>query len=221
MTKRKLMAVYRRLLGAFGPRNWWPAETRFEVMVGAVLTQNMAWSNVEKAISGLKSADALDPHKLFSLRVDRLARLIRPSGYYNIKARRLKSLVKWLCRKCNGSLAALSREPTEALRKELLGINGVGEETADSILLYALDRPVFVVDAYTRRVLSRHGLVREKASYAEIQGVFHDQLPPDVALYNEYHALLVALGNRVCRPKPLCDLCPVQECLGPLRRDQL
>lgn len=209
------MGVYRRLLDAFGPRGWWPAATPFEVMVGAILTQNAEWPNVEKAVGALKKAGVLGPRELASLRRSRLAGLIRPCGYFNVKAKRLSSFVRWLRDRFGGDVENMRSEPTETLREELLGQYGVGPETADSMLLYALERPVFVVDAYTVRIFSRHGALPRRAKYEEAKRFFEERLPKDVALYNEFHALLVALGNQVCRPRPQCDACPVAAILPP------
>ena len=208
------MALYHALLDAFGPRHWWPGATPFEVMVGAVLTQNTAWTNVEKAIAALKRAGLLDAERLDAAPEGRVAELIRPSGYFNVKAKRLKSLVRWFAGRLDGRVEAADGIPTDALRRELLAVHGVGEETADSILLYAFEPPVFVVDAYTRRAFSRHGAFEADASYGEMQRFFQDRLAPNVALYNEYHALIVYLGKDYCRPSPRCGDCPARECLG-------
>ena len=204
------MAMYRCLLRALGPRHWWPAETPFEVMVGAILTQNTAWANVSKAIDNLRGADMLDAHRLAAGSVARLARLIRPSGYFNQKARRLSAFAEWFCDRYAGDVRRMRRRRAHTLRRELLDLNGIGEETADSMLLYALGKPVFVVDAYTRRILSRHGVVGAKAKYCEIQEFFESRLPRDTDLYNEFHALIVALGNSACRKTPRCEECPLR-----------
>ena len=204
---QRLEAIYRRLMDGYGPQHWWPAEGPFEVMVGAVLTQSAAWSNVEKAIAGLKGAGALSPEALRRLPLAELARLIRPCGYYNAKAVKLKSLARWLGEFCGDDLNRLSAHDTDTLRRELLSIHGVGEETADSILLYAVGKPVFVIDAYTRRIISRLGLAPQDTSYAACQALFRDNLPVDSGLFNEYHALLVSLAKDVCRPRPLCPKC--------------
>jgi endonuclease III related protein len=206
-----LMRIYDRLLEHFGPQHWWPAETPFEVMVGAILTQNTAWTNVERGIKALKTADALSVAALLALDHDTLAALIRPAGYFNIKARRLKALCQSLY---DASVAdapeRLAQQGTLAeLRDRLLTINGVGAETADSILLYALERPSFVVDTYTRRSFTRLGLLRGDETYAAIQAYFQAALPTDLALFNEYHALIVALGKHHCRPTPRCAGCPL------------
>lgn len=209
-----LRRLYDTLLEAFGPQGWWPGETPFEVMVGAVLTQNTNWRNVERAIDNLKRGDLLEPRRLARLSEDELARLIQPAGFFRVKARRLKALVDWLMESAGGEVERLRRRPPGRLREELLGVPGVGPETADSILLYALEKPVFVVDAYTRRVLRRHRLIDERAGYDEVQRLFQSSLPRRAALYNEYHALLVELGKRYCRPRPRCRGCPARPVLG-------
>lgn len=202
---------YRRLFQAYGPQHWWPGETPFEVMVGAVLTQNTAWGNVERAIANLKAAGYLTCRGILSLSDTALADLIRPAGYYNVKARRLKALCAYLNAEavadCPEALRDVATLPE--LRRRLLAVHGVGEETADSILLYALGLAVFVVDAYTRRIFSRLGLMTGNESYARIQQSFEAELPRDVGLYNEYHALIVHHGKTVCRPQPRCHGCPL------------
>jgi len=215
LTEGTLTSIYECLLQAFGPQHWWPGETPFEVMVGAILTQNTNWKNVERAIANLKEADLLDPVRLVACPTDRLATLIRPSGYFNVKARRLHAFLKWLCRRTkDGDPAALRGVRTPRLRRELRAIHGIGPETADSILLYALHRPVFVVDAYTRRLLTRHGIIRPSASYEGIRLLFESHVPRSAKLYNEYHALIVHLGKNICRPTPLCERCPLRPLLG-------
>ncbi len=206
-----LQEIYQRLFRHFGPQNWWPAETPFEVCVGAILTQNTNWRNVERAIENLKARNLLSPEALYELPEDLLAALIRPAGYFRVKARRLKEFVRWLVENYGGDLATLDEKDTDELRRELLSLQGIGPETADSILLYALERPVFVVDAYTRRILLRHGLVTEEADYHEIQELFMENLPSEVELFNEYHALLVACGKHYCQArKSLCEApCPL------------
>ena len=207
------MEIYQRLLTAFGPQHWWPGETPLEVCVGAILTQNTAWTNVEKAIVGLKGAGLLDGEResierMLTLADEDLAALIRPSGYFNLKTQRLKGFLKFVRNGYGGSLSEMFREPLETLRPKLLDVYGVGPETADSILLYAGGYPTFVVDAYTIRIFSRLGLVEEGISYHAMKAVFEDSLPGDVALFNEYHALIVALGKDYCRPTaPRCGEC--------------
>ncbi len=198
------------LLKAFGPQHWWPGTTRFEVIAGAILTQNTSWNNVERAIKNLKKKKALNPGAVHAMDVKELAALIRPAGYFNIKAKRLKSFVDYLYNDHGGSLKKFFALDTERLRSELLRINGIGPETADSIILYAAGRPVFVVDAYTKRVLSRHGLVEQDAGYEEVQKLFMENLPEDVELFNEYHALFVRVAKEFCRTRnPLCTSCPL------------
>jgi endonuclease-3 related protein len=204
------MEIYDKLLKAFGPRHWWPAESPFEVMVGAILTQNTSWKNVEKAIQRLKARRILTPEEIHRLRTSDLASLIRSSGFYRIKADRLKSFVGFLYEEFEGKIERMKKEPVEGLRKRLLAVRGIGQETADSILLYALEKPMFVVDAYTQRVLSRHGLIPEKASYEEVQRFFMGHLPPDEKLFNEYHALLVHVAKNVCKKTPKCNICPLK-----------
>jgi len=205
--------IHERLSGAYGPQGWWPGQTPFEVCVGAILTQNTAWSNVEKAIANLKQRGLLSPERLAHVPVDELALLIRPAGYFNQKARKLHAFLLWLTEK--GGLGALAEVPTEELRESLLSVKGIGPETADSILLYALGRPVFVIDAYTVRVLRRHGMVGDDASYCEIQEIFADSIGPDPALFNEFHALFVRLGKERChRRGPACEGCPLEDLPG-------
>ena len=209
--------VHDRLLAAFGPQHWWPGDTPFEVMTGAVLTQNTAWSNVERAIARLKAADALSGRALLDLAPDALAELIRPAGYFNVKTRRLKALCAYLEQEgvLEDPVRLAQAAPLPELRRRLLAVNGVGEETADSILLYALHLPVFVVDAYTRRIFVRLGLLHGDETYAGVQAAFLAHLPQERALYNEYHALIVRLGKDFCRPRPRCGGCPLNaQCTG-------
>ncbi|MBI4381620.1 MAG: endonuclease III domain-containing protein [candidate division NC10 bacterium] len=208
--KRRLMVLYRHLFRHFGPQHWWPARSRFEVIVGAILTQNTAWTNVERAIARMRTERMLNPGRIDATPHGTLARLIRSSGYYNMKAKRLKQFTGFLLTRYGGSLRRMFQTELPKLREELLAISGIGEETADSILLYAGDRPIFVVDAYTRRVIERHGLVGDPARYREIQRLFMDHLPADVTLFNEYHALLVAVGKTYCRNTPRCETCPLR-----------
>ena len=203
------MLLYQKLYNAFGPRRWWPADTPFEVIVGAILTQNTSWENVEKAILRLKKKALLHPEKLYSIEESILAEIIRPSGYYNMKARRLKNFMGFLYGEYKGDLSLMFSVDLEVIREKLLGIHGIGKETADSILLYAGFKPIFVVDAYTKRILSRHNLISTDASYQEIQDLFMKNLPGDVPLYNEYHALIVHLGKNYCKKKPNCTDCPL------------
>jgi endonuclease-3 related protein len=206
-----LRDIYRRLLERYGPQHWWPAQEPFEVIIGAILTQSTAWTNVEKAIANLKAADKLAAKALRELSTAELATLIHPCGYYNVKAGRLKALVNWLGEKYEDNLNRLFTVDTEELRKELLTIYGIGEETADSILLYAGNKPVFVIDAYTRRIIDRMGITPSNHSYAGYQTLFTANFPADTGLFNEYHALLVRQAKEVCRQRPICERC----CLNP------
>ncbi len=211
-TGERLLAFYAALYSGFGPQGWWPARTRFEVIVGAILTQNTSWTNVEKAIRALKAERRLTPERMQGLSAKGLSRLIRPAGYFNVKARRLKGFLRHLFTRHGGSLSRLLNQDPAALREELLGIYGIGPETADSILLYAARAPEFVVDAYTRRIFSRHGLVDPEISYDELKALFTENLKPDAALYNEYHALVVKAGKDFCKTKePRCGPCPLGE----------
>jgi len=209
-----LLDVYRRLLSHYGPQNWWPAETPLEMIVGAILTQSAAWSNVEKAIRNLKSEGILSLEALRDVSQGELALLIRPSGYYNAKARKIKAFAEWIAASHENDLNTLFMLETGEMRRQLLSVHGIGEETADSIILYAAHRPVFVIDAYTRRILSRLGLAPSRDAYSDFQSLFMDQIPPDEQMFNEYHALVVRHGKIVCRRKPLCQDC----CLAGLCR---
>jgi len=211
VVSQTLNEIYQLLFDRFGPQHWWPGDTQFEIIIGAILTQNTNWTNVEKAITNLKTADCLSPEKLYQLDISRLAELIRPAGYFNIKAKRLKSFLNWLFENYDGRLSNLESLDTWRLRDELLTIKGVGCETADSILLYAFDRPIFVVDAYTARVAVRHGLIEPGADYEQLRELFQSNLPEDVQLFNEYHALLVKVGKEFCRPKARCPGCPLEK----------
>lgn len=202
-----LLVIYDRLFAAYGPQHWWPADEPFEVMVGAILTQSASWKNVEKALANLKTAGALSPLALRHAELSELAALIRPSGYYNAKARKLKALAQWLEEFCADDLKKLSAASVTSLRQQLLSVYGVGPETADSIILYVANQPVFVIDAYTRRIISRIGIASEDKGYQAYRELFMENLPPDARLFNEYHALLVRLGKEVCRKKPLCPGC--------------
>lgn len=210
MTGETLTEIYNLLYNAFGPQGWWPGETSFEVITGAILTQNTSWANVEKAIANLKGAQCLSPERLRSIDVVQLGELIRPAGYYNVKSRRLKNVVDWLCDDYSGQVENLGTVETGRLREELLAVKGVGRETADSILLYALERPVFVVDAYTARITVRHGLIEPDADYEQLRELFESNLPADVRLFNEYHALLVRTGKEFCKTRARCPGCPLE-----------
>jgi len=208
---QRLRNIYECLLDRYGPQYWWPAEETFEVMVGAILTQSTSWTNVEKALRRLKSSNVLSPPALRRLSLQELALLIYSCGYYNAKALKLKALVDWLGECYGDNLEELFSRELQELRLELLAIHGIGQETADSILLYAGNKPVFVIDAYTRRIMGRAGIVPADSSYATLQALFMDNLETDVAIYNEYHALLVCLGKNICRKSPLCQQCCISD----------
>jgi endonuclease-3 related protein len=209
VNKKALLKIYDLLYQHFGPRHWWPADTPFEVMVGAILTQNTSWKNVEKAIQNLKRNKVLRLTTLQRLPQRQLAALIKPAGFYNLKARRLKSFVNSIFLRYN-SVQSMFSKPLNVVRAELLQIKGIGPETADSILLYAAKKPIFVVDAYTKRILYRHRKIRRDISYGGLQQLFMSNLPRSAPLFNEYHALLVEVGKQYCRRKPLCTACPLK-----------
>ena len=212
--KLSLYDLFQRLYGHFGPCHWWPGETPFEVIVGAILTQNTAWKNVESAIDNLKTKDVLEPERLEKLSQEELALLIRSSGYYNQKARKIKSFLEYYKSKYSYKIGDMAKILLEELREDLLQIYGIGEETADSILLYALNKPTFVVDAYTNRILSRIGYTTDTISYKKLKRFCEESLPQDTKLYNEFHALFVLLGKSICKSTPLCIECPVHnDCL--------
>jgi len=206
--RQRFEKVYERLLDSYGAQNWWPAESAFEVMVGAILTQNTNWTNVERALENLKACSDLDARQILEHEHEVLVEYLKPSGYFNVKAIRLTTFCAWFIEQ--GGYEALKARPTERLRRELLAIKGIGPETADDILLYAFERPVFVIDAYTRRIFSRLGLVSETYSYEQLRQLFEEALGPDVTLYNEYHALIVRHGKTHCRPVPKCAGCPLK-----------
>ena len=211
----KVYEIYDMLLNHFGPQGWWPGDTPFEVMVGAVLTQNTNWVNVTKAIGNLKRESLLSFNKMHDLPVELLAEKIKPAGYFNLKARRLKNLLNFISEEYFGSIKDMFGEDTLSLREKILTVKGIGPETADSILLYAGNKPVFVVDTYTHRIFSRHNVIAEEEGYYEIQEYFTLSLPEDVGLYNEYHALIVRLGKEFCKKsKPLCSKCPLNDLDG-------
>jgi endonuclease-3 related protein len=208
---KKLNNIFEILYNTFGPQHWWPGDSPFEVAVGAILTQNTNWSNVKKAIENLKKYKLLEPYKIYKIDHKKLSELIKSSGYYTIKAKRLKSFIDFLIKEYNGKIESMNNEDTFLLRKKLLSINGIGKETADSILLYAINKPIFVIDTYTKRILSRHGISKDKDSYDYYQNLFHKSLKKDVKLFNEYHALIVKVGKTFCKSKrPLCDQCPLK-----------
>lgn len=208
--RNHFLEIYNALFKYFGPQDWWPGETPFEVIIGAILTQNTSWDNVKKAIASLKKSRKFTPEGLFKLPPGELALLIKSSGYFNIKAKRLKNFLSFLFDDYEGDLGRLLKEDGNILRHKLLNVNGIGPETADSILLYAAEYPVFVVDAYTKRIFSRHGYVPSDATYHQIQELFTEALPGDTQLYNEYHALIVRVGKELCRKTPRCNFCPIE-----------
>ena len=212
----KIRAIYEALLAAYGPQHWWPGETPFEVCVGAILTQNTNWKNVERAIANLKQLGPLSPQGLWNLPPETLAALIRPAGYFRLKAGRLRNFLDLIVNRYDGSLERLFELGTDELRSEVLAVKGIGRETADSIVLYGAGRPVFVVDTYTHRIAFRHGLVDQDCDYDLLQETFASALEPDVPLLNEYHALLVRAGKLHCKKRaPVCAGCPLQGLLEP------
>lgn len=208
---QQIRSFYGALMSAYGPQGWWPGKTCVEIVVGAILAQNTAWTNVERAIAALRTAGLLDWTALRGAEVESLAEHIRPSGTYRVKARRVKALVAWFFERFGGDERSMFATPLPSLRGELLGVPGIGPETADAILLYAGGLPTFVVDAYTTRLLRRHGLVDGRASYEAVKALFEDALPADAATFNEYHALIVAVGKRHCRPNARCEGCPLEQ----------
>ena len=208
----RIKAIYKTLYNVCGPQRWWPGDTQLEMMVGAILTQNTSWKNVEKAIDRVKDAGLFSSVFAFaSTSGERLAELIRPAGYYNIKAKRLKNLIKMVMSRYNGDIDRMGREDTASLRSALLSVSGIGPETCDSILLYAFDRPVFVVDTYTKRIFFRHGILSNDLLYDEVQSLFIHNLPSSAKIFNEYHALIVRLAKDYCRTKPRCGTCPLKK----------
>ena len=209
---KKLRKIHKALLDHYGPQNWWPGDSEFEICIGAILTQNTSWHNVEKAIGNLKAGNLLKPEALYKLPVYELAQLIIPSGYYNIKADRLRNFLEFLVAQNGGSFKRVFSGGIDEVRKRLLSVRGIGPETADSMILYAGGLPVFVIDAYTMRIFTRLGLCRQNVSYPDLQRLFMNNLKPaDTSLFNEYHALLVRLGKQVCKKKPVCSECPIAE----------
>jgi len=206
----KLIEIYHKLYHAFGPQHWWPGDSPFEIAVGAILTQNTNWANVEKAMENLKSNMALNAKSIYEMKPDRLASLIKPAGYFNVKAKRLKAFMHFMVNDYHGSMKRMRNEEMNTLRTKLLNVHGIGPETADSILLYALDKPVFVIDAYTKRALSRHNIMRHDDSYEGIQHLFYSTLKRNSELFNEYHALFVRLGKTYCKVEPMCNGCPLE-----------
>lgn len=211
--RKALLTIYRYLSSHYGPTGWWPGDTPFEIAVGAILTQNTAWNNVEKAIANLKARQLLHPGKILACPDNILHEALRPSGYFRVKAIRLRAFCSFLEKTYHGDMARMAKEPLEVLRKDLLGIKGIGPETADDILLYACEKPIFVVDAYTRRILCRHALCPGDIPYHELQDLFHRHLPHEVELFKEFHGLIVFTGKDFCRRRPKCEACPLRPLL--------
>ncbi|OPY25977.1 MAG: G/T mismatches repair enzyme [Methanocella sp. PtaU1.Bin125] len=208
--KKELLEIYGALLACFGHRGWWPgAESPFEVVIGALLAQNVAWANAKQAVDNLKAAGLMSPEKLYAAHAEEIAPLIRPSRFYNMKTIKIKDFMRFFNDEYDLDMGGMAREEPGVLRKKLLGVKGLGKETADTILCYACDMPVFVVDAYTKRIFARYGIISPGAEYDEIQAVFMSNLPEDVVLYNDFHAQIVHLGNAVCKTDPVCDRCPL------------
>jgi endonuclease-3 related protein len=216
--QKRLLKIYNRLFKHFGPQSWWPGETQLEICVGAILTQNTAWSNVEKAISNLKKENCMELGRLKEIKIKKLASLIKSSGYFNVKAERLKSFIDYFANHHRGNFKNLFKEKPEDVRHSLLSVKGIGPETADSILLYAGGVPIFVVDTYTKRIFYRLSLIVKTATYDEVQSFFMKNLPRKTNLYNEYHALIVMLGKHYCKPNPVCCPCPLKKC--PARKNK-
>jgi len=211
LEKKDLLKIYQCLYRHYGNRNWWPADSPFEVIIGAILTQNVSWPNAKKAINNLKSKNLLDAQRLNKSDATEIAPLIISSRYYNMKAQKIKNFLDFFFEDYNGDLISMSNDEMIPLRKKLLKIKGLGEETVDSILLYACGKPIFVVDAYTKRIFSRYGFVDENARYRDVQSFFMDNLPEDIELYNDFHAQVVHLGNLICKRQPECDKCPIKK----------
>ncbi len=209
--RRKLIEIYKKLLNHFGEQHWWPAETEFEVIVGAILTQAAAWKNVEIAIENLKAKNILNPAGIKNASPNHLKKLIKSAGYYNAKSGKLKEFVNFLYKNYNGNLNFFLNLPKDKLRKELLSIWGIGPETADSIVLYAANKPSFVVDSYTKRIFRRLGLIDDGIGYGDLKKFFEDNLPENLEIYKEFHALIVELGKNYCRKKPICEECPIED----------
>jgi endonuclease-3 related protein len=209
--QERLLNIFHKLLDAFGKRNWWPGETELEIIIGAVLTQNTSWKNVEKAIDSLKRRNVLDINSLYKMDREILAFIIKPSGFYNIKSKRLKNIINVIYTQYEANILNLNNIDMWYVRDKLLEINGIGRETADSIILYALNKPIFVVDVYTKRFLKNHKLYNEESDYDAVQRFFMKNLPHDTYLFNEFHALIVYLCQNFCKKVPLCSKCPLKQ----------
>ena len=210
LTSARLQKIFQHLLNVIGPRHWWPGDGALEIIIGAILTQNTAWKNVEKAISELKKRNLLSISALDAVELAELASVIRSSGYYNQKAKKIKHFIRYLIENYGGSLQEMEKVSVETLRQELLQINGIGAETADSILLYALNKPTFVIDAYTHRIFQRHQWTKGRVNYEELRQFFLQHLPQDLYVYNEFHALIDYVGHHFCRREPNCEICPLK-----------
>lgn len=208
-----LIRIYNILYSFYGPQKWWPGDSPFEIAIGAILTQNTNWGNVEKAINNLKREGVMSVQDLNRLSDEKIASLIRPAGYFNIKTKRIRAFLDFIIDKYNGKIEEMKRENTISLRSKLLNVYGIGQETADSILLYALEKPVFVIDAYTKRVMIRHSIMKPNSTYSDYQKIFHKELDEDLQMFNEYHALFVRVGKDYCKVKPLCKNCPLADLL--------
>ncbi len=206
---KQVREIFKRLLDFYGPQSWWPGESVLEIMVGAVLTQNTQWSNVERALENLRVRGLFSLERLLSVPESELAMLLRPSGYFNLKTKRLLGLLRWIQQEFKGDFVSMRAVPLGQMRQALLSLKGIGPETADAILLYALNFPIFVIDLYTHRVLSRHFLVPEESCYDDLQDFMLTHSEPSIQTYNEFHALLVRVGKEHCGPKPICDGCPL------------
>lgn len=213
MAKPPLMKIYHTLLAAFGPRHWWPARTSEEVIFGAILTQNTTWKNAKRAIGELKNAGRLSFEAIKKMNEKKLGKLVKSARFFNQKAKALHVFADYFGNMYNFDIKKMKKFPLEKLREELLNLYRIGPETADSILLYALEKPIFVIDAYTKRIFSQHGLMKINDSYDTYQKFFMDNLPHDVQVYNEFHALIVHTGYLYCKPKPLCEECPLSHFL--------
>lgn len=211
--ERTFRRYFDLMLGHFGPRGWWPGESAFEVAVGAILTQNTAWTNVEKAIGNLKQEGLLSPESMLAVSDKALESALKPSGYFRVKAVRVRSFCSFLVERYDGNMARMARRPLDDLREELLSVHGIGPETADDILLYACGKSVFVVDAYTRRLLRRHGHVKADIGYEALRALCEKHVDGGVDVYKEYHALIVWTGKEYCKPRPKCDACPLKSTL--------
>lgn len=209
--EKKLISIYSKLLSEYGFQNWWPADDTFEIIIGTILAQGVSWTNVEISIKNLKDKKLLNPDELYKIDIEKLSNLIKPSRFYNQKAKTIKNFLEFLNQEFENNPLNMIIESTSELRDKILKIEGIGKETTDSILLYALGKPVFVVDSYTKRIFSRYGLIDEFLKYDEIQNLFISNLPLDTLLFNDFHAQVVNFGNRICQKNPRCAICPIKK----------